>query len=92
MLLQQPPTSNIGIIEYNVPTSDCRRPLFSVMNFRPKGDFIRMGHIDKAIYKAVLKPGQMKWSFWTNPHPKPYLWLERKLLLDKKTREPSNIF
>jgi hypothetical protein len=34
----------------------------------------------------------MKWSFWDHPHPKPYLWLEQKLLLNKKTGEPSIYF
>lgn len=59
MLLQQLPTSHIGIVETG------GYGLFSQLAFKPDNDFIRMRHIEKAVDHFDVLPGRDRFLFWS---------------------------
>ncbi|CAG7977597.1 unnamed protein product [Penicillium salamii] len=62
MLLQQPPTSSIGVLEI-IRRSDSE---FTKLAVNPDSEFLRMGHILKLLQgRSTLVPTRNKWILWS---------------------------
>lgn len=62
MLLQQPPTSSIGVLEI-IRRSDSE---FTKLAVSPDSEFLRMGHILKLLHgRSTLVPTRNKWILWS---------------------------
>ncbi|KAJ5782688.1 hypothetical protein N7457_004462 [Penicillium paradoxum] len=62
MLLQQPPTSSIGVLEI-IKRSDSQ---FTKLAVSPDNDFLRMGHIFSLLQgRSTLVPIRNKWILWS---------------------------
>ncbi|KAJ6081359.1 hypothetical protein N7499_006233 [Penicillium canescens] len=62
MLLQQPPTSSVGVLEI-IRRSDSE---FTKLNINPDNNFLRMGHILTLLQgRSTLVPTRNKWILWS---------------------------
>ncbi|OJJ33317.1 hypothetical protein ASPWEDRAFT_619105 [Aspergillus wentii DTO 134E9] len=64
MLMQQPPTSIIGILEYYPPK---RGRWYSKISVKKTGDHLRMGVLCDPILGGVLRPCPKPWLFGDQP-------------------------
>lgn len=72
MLFQQPPSSCIGIVEYNAEGASDLYSHIRIFNPKGKADedencFLRMSDLVSPLDSGALVPGQDKWVFWYEP-------------------------
>ena len=72
MLFQQPPSSCIGIVEYNAEGASDLYSHIRIVNPKGKADedencFLRMSDLVSPLDSGALVPGQDKWVFWYEP-------------------------
>lgn len=65
MLLQQPPSSHIGIIEISGTTESPDYTEMALSSRRSSIGYIRMKNLDTGVSNGILLPSQGRWVFWS---------------------------
>ncbi|CAG8050701.1 unnamed protein product [Penicillium olsonii] len=87
MLLQQPPTSSIGVLEI-IRRSDSE---FTKLDVSPDSGFLRMGHILNLLQgRSTLVPTRNKWILWSG-RSRIRMPLNFELWAPKWVYEPSTL-